>query len=171
MTIVYFDYVQRSCSSLYRLPRFINCPTYITLHYIPSLMTSPLVSTIMRRRSMYDVNWVLACRLLRLVRPIVGLVHVFCCFNYVTVDEKTDLISMLKRCCWVSTRWYYFHLLNQWCFSIKRATVNRRIWTLSRMLSTAPTYYKLPCNPRIVSPAQQHSVTAKPVSTRTACTV
>ena len=25
--------VQRSCSSLYRLPRFINCPTYITLHY------------------------------------------------------------------------------------------------------------------------------------------
>jgi len=27
------DYVQRSCSSLYRLPRFINCPTYITLHY------------------------------------------------------------------------------------------------------------------------------------------
>jgi len=31
---VYFDYVQRSCSSLYRLPRFINCPTYITLHYI-----------------------------------------------------------------------------------------------------------------------------------------
>ena len=30
MTIVYFDYVQRSCSSLYRLPRFINCPTYIT---------------------------------------------------------------------------------------------------------------------------------------------
>jgi len=25
------DYVQRSCSSLYRLPRFINCPTYITL--------------------------------------------------------------------------------------------------------------------------------------------
>jgi len=24
---------QRSCSSLYRLPRFINCPTYITLHY------------------------------------------------------------------------------------------------------------------------------------------
>ena len=33
MTIVYFDYVQRSCSSLYRLPRFINCPTYITLHY------------------------------------------------------------------------------------------------------------------------------------------
>ena len=34
VTIVYFDYVQRSCSSLYRLPRFINCPTYITLHYI-----------------------------------------------------------------------------------------------------------------------------------------
>jgi len=25
---------KRSCSSLYRLPRFINCPTYITLHYI-----------------------------------------------------------------------------------------------------------------------------------------
>jgi len=24
---------QRSCSSLYRLPRFINCPTYITLHF------------------------------------------------------------------------------------------------------------------------------------------
>jgi len=33
VTIVYFDYVQRSCSSLYRLPRFINCPTYITLQY------------------------------------------------------------------------------------------------------------------------------------------
>ena len=28
--IVYFDYVQRSCSSLYRLLRFTNCPTYIT---------------------------------------------------------------------------------------------------------------------------------------------
>jgi len=27
-------FLQRSCSSLYRLPRFINCPTYITLHYI-----------------------------------------------------------------------------------------------------------------------------------------
>jgi len=34
VTIVYFDYVQRSCSSLYRLPRFTNCPIYITLHYI-----------------------------------------------------------------------------------------------------------------------------------------
>jgi len=32
--IVYFDYVQRSCSSLYRLLRFTNCPSYITLHYI-----------------------------------------------------------------------------------------------------------------------------------------
>ena len=31
MTIVYFDYVQRSCSSLYRLLRFTNRPTYITL--------------------------------------------------------------------------------------------------------------------------------------------
>jgi len=29
--IVYFDYVQRSCSSLYRLPRFTNRPIYITL--------------------------------------------------------------------------------------------------------------------------------------------
>ena len=36
MTIVYFDYVQRSCSSLYRLLRFTNCSTYITLHYIAS---------------------------------------------------------------------------------------------------------------------------------------
>ena len=26
-------YEPQSCSSLYRLPRFINCPTYITLHY------------------------------------------------------------------------------------------------------------------------------------------
>jgi len=26
--------VQRSCSSLYRLLRFINCPTCITLHHI-----------------------------------------------------------------------------------------------------------------------------------------
>ena len=33
LTIVYFDYVQRSCSSLYCLLRFINRPTYITLHY------------------------------------------------------------------------------------------------------------------------------------------
>jgi len=31
--IVYFDYIQRSCSSLYRLLRFTNCPTYITLSY------------------------------------------------------------------------------------------------------------------------------------------
>ena len=34
VTIVYFDYAQRSCSSLYRLLRFRNCPIYITLHYI-----------------------------------------------------------------------------------------------------------------------------------------
>ena len=32
------DYVQRSCSSLYRLPRFINCPTYITLHYLHTVL-------------------------------------------------------------------------------------------------------------------------------------
>jgi len=31
--IVYFDYVQRSFSSLYCLLRFTSCPTYITLHY------------------------------------------------------------------------------------------------------------------------------------------
>ena len=31
VTIVYFDYVQRSCISLYRLLRFTNCPTYITI--------------------------------------------------------------------------------------------------------------------------------------------
>jgi len=31
VTVVYFDYVQRSCSSLYHLLRFTNCPTYITL--------------------------------------------------------------------------------------------------------------------------------------------
>jgi len=31
VTIVYFDYVQRSCSSLYRLLRFINSPAYITI--------------------------------------------------------------------------------------------------------------------------------------------
>ena len=37
VTIVYFDYVQRSCSSLYRLLCFINCPTYITLHYTVKL--------------------------------------------------------------------------------------------------------------------------------------
>ena len=34
LTIVYFDYVQRSCSSLYRQLRFTNRPTYITLHYM-----------------------------------------------------------------------------------------------------------------------------------------
>ena len=33
-----FDYVQRSCSSLYRLLRFTNCPTYIALHYIARLL-------------------------------------------------------------------------------------------------------------------------------------
>ena len=30
---VFWLFIQRSCSSLYRLPRFINCPTYITLHF------------------------------------------------------------------------------------------------------------------------------------------
>jgi len=31
LTTVYFDYVQRSCSSLYLVLRFTNRPTYITL--------------------------------------------------------------------------------------------------------------------------------------------
>ena len=33
VTIVYFDYVQRSCRSLYRILRFTNCPTYITFNF------------------------------------------------------------------------------------------------------------------------------------------
>ena len=51
MTIVYFDYVQRSCSSLYRLPRFINCPTYITLHYMDKSVskTCPWVEIIKKK--------------------------------------------------------------------------------------------------------------------------
>ena len=38
---LYTFIAQRSCGSLYRLPRFINCPTYITLHntYLPELST------------------------------------------------------------------------------------------------------------------------------------
>jgi len=36
-------YVQCSCSSLYRLPHFINCPTYITLHYNSSYCISLIV--------------------------------------------------------------------------------------------------------------------------------
>jgi len=52
---VYFDYVQRSCSSLYRLPRFINCPTYITyitLHYI-----SPCPSQTGEGTAMKEEEW------------------------------------------------------------------------------------------------------------------
>ena len=68
---MYFDYVQRSCSSLYSLLRFTNCPTYIALHYNTLGDWSYMMMQQFQDGERPVVDWDIGIKFVRWLRSIV----------------------------------------------------------------------------------------------------